>query len=87
MNALDGIIRDLEDELQRRSARGTEYAALVRAAGLPLDTVRAMVDRAEGRLLGPRRERDRRVRRPTVLLETFEQRDNGSAEAPRPSHR
>jgi hypothetical protein len=75
MNALEGIIRDLEDELQRRLARGTEYAKLAQAADLPLPVVRRMVDRAEGRLLGPRRERDRRVRRATVLLETFEQRD------------
>jgi hypothetical protein len=84
MNALDGIIRDLEDELQRRSARGTEYAALARAADLPLPVVRRMVDRAEGRLLGPRRERDRRVRRATVLLETFEQRDERLVRPPGP---
>jgi hypothetical protein len=82
MNALDGIIRDLEDELQRRLARGAEYAALAQAADLPLPVVRRMVDRAEGRLLGPRRERDRRVRRATVLLETFEQRDERLSRPP-----
>lgn len=84
MNALEGIIRELEDELQRRLANGTAYAKLAQAADLPLPVVRRMVDRAEGRLLGPRRERDRRVRRATVLLETFEQRDERLVRPPAP---
>jgi len=75
MNTTAGLIRDLEDELQRRAGRGAPYATLARETGLPLEIVRAMVHRAEDRLLGPRRERDRRVRRPTVALESFEERD------------
>ena len=41
-----------------------------------------MVARAGDRLLGPRRERDRRARSRTVLLETFEQRNERLANMP-----
>ncbi len=74
MNALEAIRRNLEDELHRRHAAGADYARLAREADLPLDLVREMVGRATDRYLGPRRERDRRARRPTEI-ETYESRD------------
>lgn len=74
MNALQGRLRDLEDELQRCHAAGREYATLARETGLPLDVVVGMVARAGDRLLGSRRERDRRARSQT-RIESFEQRE------------
>ena len=75
VNSTEAAQRNLEDELQRRVAAGAEFATLAAETRLPVETVVMMVARAGDRLLGPRRERDRRARSRTVLLETFEQRN------------
>ncbi len=82
MNSTEAAQRNLEDELQRRVATGAEFATLAAETGLPVETVVMMVARAGDRLLGPRRERDRRARSRTVLLETFEQRNERLANMP-----
>jgi len=82
MNSTEAARRNLEDELHRRVAAGGEFAELAVETGLPVETVVMMVSRAGDRLLGPRRERDRRARNPTVVLETFEERDLRLAQRP-----
>lgn len=80
MKSTEGIVRQLEDDLQRRASSGTEYATLAQElAGLlgwpaPTSGVVKMVHRSDDRRAGPRRERDRRVRRQTEI-ETYESRD------------
>ncbi len=82
VNSTEAAQRGFEDELQRRVAAGAEFATLAAETGLPVQTVVTMVASAGDRLLGPRRERDRRARAQTVLLETFEQRDKRLAGLP-----
>ncbi len=79
MNTLEGAVRGLEDELHRRSADGAEYATLAARIALPVEVVVELASRGGDRALGPRRERNRRIRRPTTV-ETFEERGSRLAE-------